>query len=109
MTRPDLQVDRAMDITEAANAMAGNPPSATSTPGSAGGQGRVGFLKGPPSAHFRSLGRFPLAVKLVAAMLALVALALLVIGGGSAFALRNILLGRIDGSLTDVIRVLSVP
>jgi len=40
-----------------------------------------------------------LRVKLVAVMLALVSLALIVIGSASAFALRSYLLGRIDGQL----------
>ncbi len=43
--------------------------------------------------------RTPLRVKLVAVMLALVSLALIVIGSASAVALRSYLLGRIDGQL----------
>ncbi len=45
------------------------------------------------------LARTPLRVKLVAVMLALVSLALMVIGSASAFALRSYLVGRVDGQL----------
>jgi two-component system, OmpR family, sensor kinase len=49
--------------------------------------------------------RTPLRVKLVAVMLALVSLALIVIGSASAFALRSYLVGRIDGQLQQQVPV----
>jgi two-component system OmpR family sensor kinase len=49
--------------------------------------------------------RTPLRLKLVAAVTALVAVALLVIGVSSAFAMRSYLIGRLDNDLRSVARV----
>jgi two-component system, OmpR family, sensor kinase len=48
------------------------------------------------------LRRTPLRIKLVAAVLALVTLALIVISAASAYALRSYLVGRIDGQLKEL-------
>jgi two-component system OmpR family sensor kinase len=107
MTRPDQPIDHALD---GAVPVSGSAPSGGAAPTSGAvpvsgdpAAGRPGPSAVVPAGHFRWLNRFPLGVKLIVAMLALVALALLVIGGGSAFALRNILLGRIDGSLATAV------
>jgi len=55
----------------------------------------------PPKPRRLRLAGVPLRVKLVAAVLALVAFALIVISAGSVFALRDYLITRIDGQLAD--------
>ncbi len=53
---------------------------------------------------WRSLRRVPLRIKLVAAVLSLVTLALAVISLGSTFALKSYLVGRIDTELRDTVQ-----
>ena len=54
--------------------------------------------------EWRSLRRIPLRIKLVAAVLGLVAMALAVISVGSTFALKSYMVGRIDAQLHDIVR-----
>src|SRR5690606_41050380 len=61
------------------------------------------------TAELRSLlSRIPLRVKLVTVMLALVAVALIVIGSVSAVALRNHLVERVDDQLADHLNVYKI-
>jgi two-component system, OmpR family, sensor kinase len=59
-------------------------------------------VSGP--SRWRSLRRIPLRIKLVAAVLGLVAMALAVISVGSTLALKSYMVGRIDTQLHDIVQ-----
>jgi two-component system, OmpR family, sensor kinase len=68
----------------------------------------AGRLRAGRDALARRWGRVPLRVRLVAALMALLAFALLVISSASAFALRSYLLARADGQLASVAHTINL-
>ena len=81
----------------------GSVPPVTSVESTSEGAKPASASPAEPRAGW--FARTPLRVKLVAVMLALVSLALIVIGSASAFALRSYLVGRIDGQLQNQLSV----
>ncbi len=78
---------------------------------SAPGHGLVAPLTGPPFPPSPSAGWFtrnPLRIKLLAAILGLVALALVVIGTASAYVLRQYLLDRTDAQLDSAAKTIEI-